>query len=142
MSRRIMLRRSQVSLTLSSLALTFTLAPALALVAPAAVAAERASASRAPDAARGRQLFVTVGCRHCHGTEGQGSGAGLRLAPEPLSAEAIAVFIRTPNTQMPAYSAAVLGDADVADIAAYLRSIKPGKRADDIPALRALKAAP
>ena len=99
-------------------------------------------ASRAPSAERGRQLFMSVGCRHCHGTDGQGSGAGAKLAPDPLPAEALAAFIRATNTQMPAYSAQVLGDADVADIAAYLRTVKPAKAADSIPALRALKAGP
>jgi mono/diheme cytochrome c family protein len=99
-------------------------------------------AARAPSAERGRQLFMSVGCRHCHGTDGQGSGAGAKLAPDPLPAEALAAFIRATNTQMPAYSAQVLGDADVADIAAYLRTVKPAKAADSIPALRALKAGP
>ncbi|MCU0759245.1 MAG: cytochrome c [Steroidobacteraceae bacterium] len=125
--------------------------PAVALVllavgAPVANSADpvpaASAAARPPSAARGRKLYMTVGCVHCHGSEGQGSTAGAKLAPDPLSAEAIAAFIRTPNTQMPAYSAAVLGDADVADIAAFLRSLRPPKAADDIPALRALKAAP
>lgn len=114
------------------------LSPAMA----AEPAARALAAARQSSVARGRQLYVTVGCVHCHGSEGQGSTAGTRLAPDPLPAEAIAAFIRTPNTQMPAYSAKVLGDADVADIAAFLRSIKPAKSADDIPALRALKGAP
>jgi mono/diheme cytochrome c family protein len=82
---------------------------------------------------------MTVGCVHCHGSAGQGSNSGTRLAPEPLPAEAIAAFIRATNTQMPAYSAQVLGDADVADIAAFLRTVPAAKPADAIPALRALK---
>ena len=97
---------------------------------------------RAPSVARGRELYMTVGCRHCHGTEGQGSNSGTRIAPDPLPAEAMATFIRATHTAMPAYDARVLGDADVADIAAYLRTIKPAKPADEIPALRLLKPAP
>ncbi len=109
-------------------------------IAPQAGAAE--PASRAPSAARGKQLYVTVGCVHCHGSAGQGSNAGTRLAPDPLPAAGIAAFIRATNTTMPPYSAEVLSDADVADIAAYLRTIPPAKSPDDIPALRAVKAAP
>lgn len=108
-------------------------------VAPDASAADQAAA-RSPSAARGRQLFMTVGCVHCHGSEGQGSFAGARLAPEPLPAAAIATFIRAANTNMPAYSEKVLGDADVADIAAFLASIPPPKPVERIPALRDLDA--
>jgi mono/diheme cytochrome c family protein len=100
-------------------------------------AAERATAP-APSATRGRQLFLRVGCVHCHGTEGQGSSAGTRLAPDSLPAAAIAQFIRATNTTMPAYSAKVLSDADVADIAAFLATIPPARPADSIPALRDL----
>lgn len=106
-------------------------------LATAADAAE--PAARAPSAARGQQLYMTVGCVHCHGSAGQGSNSGARLAPDPLPAEAIAAFIRTTTTQMPAYSAKVLSDADVADIAAFLRTIPAARPADAIPALRALK---
>lgn len=110
------------------------------LATPAdAVAADR---SVAPSAARGRQIFMSVGCVHCHGTQGQGSNAGVRLAPGPLPAAAIAQFIRATNTTMPAYSEKVLGDADVADIAAFLASIPPATPAARIPALRDLQAPP
>jgi mono/diheme cytochrome c family protein len=106
----------------------------------AAVAADSAAAAPAPSAARGRQLFMTVGCVHCHGTQGQGSTAGARLAPEPLPAAAIAQFIRATNTAMPAYSAKVLSDTDVADIAAFLATVPPAKPVASIPALRELRA--
>jgi len=132
--------RRIVTPAMHSLLVSSVLLVAAPFAATDAIAAD-AAATRAPSATRGRQLFTTVGCVHCHGSEGQGSNAGLRLAPDPLPAEAIATFIRATNTQMPAYSAAVLSDADVADIAAYLRSIKPAKSADQIPALKALKPA-
>jgi mono/diheme cytochrome c family protein len=122
--------------------LSACIAAVVLAAAGGAVAVAAEPAARQPSAVRGRQLYVTVGCVHCHGTEGQGSTAGAKLAPDPLPAEAIAAFIRTPNTQMPAYSAQVLGDAEVADIAAFLRSLAPPKPADAIPALRALKGVP
>lgn len=109
-----------------------------AVVASAAVAAE-------PSAKRGRDLFMKVGCYTCHGTEGQGSGAGLNLSADPLPADAIANFIRntdptTPSfAAMPSYSEKVLSDADVADIAAFLASIPPPKSPDSIAALKDLK---
>ena len=100
------------------------------------LAAERA----APSAVRGWQLYTSVGCVHCHGSQGQGSTAGARLAPEPLPAAAIAQFIRATNTTMPTYSAQVLSDADVADIAAFLATVPAAKPVARIPALRDLQA--
>lgn len=111
----------------------------LALVLCVVAAGEALAQARAPSAARGRELYMTVGCAPCHGTEGQGSNAGLKLAPDPLPAEAIAQFIRAPNTNMPPYSEAVLSDADVADIAAYLATIPASKPVARIPLLNALK---
>lgn len=94
--------------------------------------------SAAPSATRGRQLYMTVGCVHCHGSMGQGSTAGTRLAPQSLPAEVIAQFIRNTGTTMPAYSARVLSDADVADIAAFLATIPPARPVERLPALRDL----
>lgn len=80
------------------------------------------SAPAAADAARGKTVFTTVGCSSCHGTVGQG-GVGPHLAPDPLPVEAIEGYIRNPAGSMPPYVASVLSDADIADIAAYLRTI-------------------
>jgi mono/diheme cytochrome c family protein len=93
------------------------------------------AAERKPSAARGKETYIKVGCHLCHGTVGQGSNAGLRLAPDPLPAEAIAQFIRGTKGPMPFYSEVSLPDEDVADIAAYLRSIPAARSADSIPAL-------
>ena len=112
---------SVVALTLGSLSLN-------------ALAADNTTSTK-----RGRDTYMKTGCYHCHGTQGQGSGAGLKLAPEPLPAEAIAQFIRGSTGPMPAYSEKVLADAEVADIAAYLRSIPAARSADSIPALKGLK---
>jgi mono/diheme cytochrome c family protein len=86
------------------------------------------------DAARGQHLFITVGCSQCHGTVGQG-GVGPRLAPGPIPASVIALYIRNPANVMPPYIQAVLGDTEVGDIHAYLASIKPAPKLQDIPLL-------
>jgi ubiquinol-cytochrome c reductase cytochrome c subunit len=81
-----------------------------------------AMAQSTSDATRGQHLFMTDGCYECHGTVGQG-GAGPRLAPDPLSADLIAQYIRKPAAVMPPYVEKVVSDQDVRDIQAYLASI-------------------
>ena len=97
------------------------------------------AAEKGPSVAHGRMLFLTSGCKHCHGTLGHGTNSGARLAPNPMPAEAIAQYIRAPRARMPAYSATVLSDADVADIHAYLATMSQPKSPDAIPALKDLK---
>ena len=82
----------------------------------------------AADAARGKILFTEkYGCDQCHGTQGQGSPAtGPRLAPNPIPFEALSAFVRTTSREMPPFREAVLPNEDLADIYAYLQSIKPG----------------
>lgn len=105
-----------------------------------------AAPAQEPSAKRGREIYMKTGCYTCHGTVGQGTSAGLKLAPDPLPAEAIANFIRNTDTTapsyaaMPTYSAEVLSDAEVADIAAYLATVPPSKDPDTIPALKGLTA--
>lgn len=77
----------------------------------------------AASADAGQAKFMKFGCWECHGTAGQGTVAGPRLAPDPLPFEALANFVRTTSRQMPPYREKVLPDADLADIYAYLQSI-------------------
>jgi mono/diheme cytochrome c family protein len=94
------------------------------------------TAASAADAARGKDVYVKVGCYGCHGYDAQGAMTGPKLAPEPMPAEALATYIRnSAPTLMPPYSEKVLGDADVADIHAYLVSIKKPPSAKDLPLL-------
>jgi len=103
--------------------------------APAA-AAPASAPTTAGDAANGKRVFLADGCFYCHGTTGAGGGiAGPRLAPNPLPLEGVKAKVRTASGRMPVYSAAVLKDAEIADIVAYLQSIPQGKQAKDIPAL-------
>lgn len=91
-----------------------------------------------PSAERGLETFMRVGCYQCHGTQGQGSGSGTALIPDPLPAEAIANFIRHSPGRMPPYPETVLSDAEIADIAAYLETVPAPPTPDGLPALKDL----
>ncbi len=93
---------------------------AVALLGTAGARAE----DPAGDPARGRQLFVSVGCYQCHGYLGQGSvQSGPRLAPDPMPLDSLRMVLRQPINVMPAYAESALSDRDAADIHAYLASI-------------------
>lgn len=90
----------------------------------------------AGDAARGRSLFMAVGCYECHGRLGQGSvQSGPRVAPDPMPLPALTMLLRRPINVMPAYAETVLSDRDVADIHAYLASVPQPPPLKDIPLL-------
>lgn len=103
-------------------------------VASALFAQDKPSASSAE---RGYQAYMKYQCYTCHGTVGQGAdrGTGPRLAPNPFPYEAFVVQTRTPRQDMPAYRKPFLSDEDLADIYAYILSIKPSPAAKDIPLL-------
>jgi mono/diheme cytochrome c family protein len=88
-------------------------------------------------AERGMKLYQDKWCHSCHGTAGQGGerGAGPKLAPNPFPYEAFAAQTRRPRMNMPRYPVEHLSDAELADIYAYLASVK-SRPAKDIPQLR------
>src|SRR3954466_8910454 len=95
-----------------------------------------ANAQDAPvgSAERGQKIFMHQLCFNCHGTVGQGGGvAGPKIAPQPFEWPAFAQQVRTPRLGMPPYSAKNLPDQDLADVYAYLVSIKPGPKLSEIP---------
>ena len=102
--------------------------------------AATAASAQAPRGSieRGRQAYLAMGCHACHGSVGQGGerGAGPKIAPNPFPFEAFAFQVRRPRSSMPRYPAEHLTDQQMADIYAYVASIKPGKGAKDIPLLR------
>lgn len=106
----------------------------LALALSATAAAAQAPTPVNGDATAGRRLFVDDGCANCHGTRGLGSGVAPSLVPL-LPRDAFVRQLRAPLRAMPAYTAAVVSEGQVDDMIAYLRSIKPGKPAADIPLL-------
>src|SRR5215472_10721735 len=103
-----------------------TVAAGLALCQPGALAAS---------VEKGKQAFVQHGCWQCHGYQGQGGIAGLKLAPDPIPFETLSNFVRTTNRAMPPFSKAILSDEDLADIYAYLQSIPKGPDPSSIPLL-------
>jgi ubiquinol-cytochrome c reductase cytochrome c subunit len=92
-------------------------------------------AHAAGSAERGKAAYVKHGCWQCHGFMGQGGTAGKKLAPNPLPPEALSAFVRNTAGAMPPYSKAILSDADLADIHAYLQSIPKAPDYKSIPLL-------
>ena len=91
----------------------------------------------AGSAERGYQVYMKYQCYTCHGTVGQGAdrGTGPKLAPNPVSYATFATQMRAPRQDMPAYRKQFVSDQDLADMYAYLLSIKPSPAAKDIPLL-------
>lgn len=84
---------------------------------------------------KGKALFVKNGCWQCHGFVGQGGSAGPALAPEVMPLEAMKNFVRNSNRSMPPYREAILSDADLTEIHAYLSSIPKPADPKTIPLL-------
>jgi mono/diheme cytochrome c family protein len=114
--------------------LTITLCTSLALAAQAPVTMPPAAPTG--NAQNGRKLFENFGCYQCHGREAQGGlGTGPRLGPKPIAFAAVQRYIRHPTGQMPPYTAKVVSDKDLADIYAFLQSVKQPPAVKDIPLL-------
>ena|SRR5580700_6072967 len=84
---------------------------------------------------KGKRLYSSIGCYECHGREGQGGGAGPRLAGRPITLQVLVMYVRHPSGAMPPYTSKVVSDAELADIHAFLKSIPPAVPAKDIPLL-------
>jgi mono/diheme cytochrome c family protein len=96
------------------------------------------SAGQAPpgSAERGYDAYMKYQCYTCHGTVGQGGGAaGPRITPNPFPWVAFEVQMRKPRLDMPAYREGFVSNQELADIYAYLLSIKPGPSPKEIPLL-------
>ena len=88
------------------------------------------------NAANGRKLFVSFGCYECHGYEAQGGAAtGPRLAPRPIAYAQFMKYVRHPTNEMPPFTEKTVKDAELTDIYAYLRSVKPSPAVANIPQL-------
>ncbi len=111
-------------------------------IAAAFFAGMAAAQDKAPAGAseRGKSLFVELNCYSCHGTHGQGGGRrGEPKISRPLLAwSGFVGLLRKPPRDMPAYTQKWVSDQDVADMYAYLTSLKPSPAAKDIPLLNQL----
>jgi mono/diheme cytochrome c family protein len=101
-------------------------------------AARAQDAAPSGDVAKGKKIFLTIGCFTCHGRSGQG---GAYNGPAPILAHTMLPFdgfkgqIRNPANDMPAFSNAVLSDQDVADIYAFVESLPGAGSVKDHPIL-------
>jgi mono/diheme cytochrome c family protein len=96
-------------------------------------------AALAASVENGKVAYVKHGCWQCHGFLGQGSlvtSGGTVLSNSALSFEIFANFVRNSNRTMPPYREAILPNADLADIYAYLQSIPKPQDANSIPLLK------
>ena len=82
----------------------------------------------------GRALYDSHQCWQCHGYEGQGSVAGVRIAPTLYPFEAFSRLVRHTNI-MPAYSPNVLSEEQLRLIYAFVQSIPEPPPLEDIPEL-------
>ena len=109
-----------------------------AFCAGAFAAAQAQDALPSGDAAKGKKIFLTIGCFTCHGRSGQG---GAYNGPAPILAHTMLPFdgfkgqIRNPADDMPAFSNAVLSDQEIADIYAFVESLPGAGSAKDHPIL-------
>jgi mono/diheme cytochrome c family protein len=100
------------------------------------LAAGLAGAQNAGNVEKGKALFIKNKCYSCHGYDGHGGGAGVKLAPKPIARAALIAYVRHPAVgTMPTFSAKVISDADLTDIHAYLASIPDPPAVKDIPLL-------
>jgi mono/diheme cytochrome c family protein len=87
------------------------------------------------DAAKGKRIYLAVGCFTCHGRSGQGgayTGPAPILARTALPFDGFKALIRVPSNNMPAYSDALLSDQDIANVYAFLQSLPGPQSPNDI----------
>ncbi|SRR5579871_3057713 len=93
--------------------------------------------AQSPSVQNGKRLFEVKACYQCHGWRGQGGLAGPRLAQTKLTLQGFRNILRNPPpSQMPPYRAAVLTDAETADLFAYIQSLPAPAPVESIPLLK------
>ena len=110
-----------------SLRVVGLLALAVVVVSPAAGVAQSLE--------KGKAAYVKHGCWQCHGFAAQGGIAGPKLAPDPMPLVALTAFVRHTRGAMPPYQEAILSNADLADIHAWLQSLPRAQDYKSIPLL-------
>ena len=98
------------------------------LMAGSAAQAQGGGAPAAGDPAAGKATWQgpTLLCRNCHGNDGEGA-FGPDLAGRGLTLAQFRRVVRQPSGGgvMPSYPATSITDAEIADVHAYLTSLKP-----------------
>jgi mono/diheme cytochrome c family protein len=89
----------------------------------------------AQDADNGEKLYINYGCYACHGYSAHG-GRGPGLGPDAIPYEGFIRIVRSGRGGMPAYSAGVASDKDLADIHAFVRTVPASPAVKDIPLLK------
>jgi mono/diheme cytochrome c family protein len=102
------------------------LAGSLAGAQAPAAAAPPAAPLRAGNAENGKKLFATYYCWACHGSLGRAGGAAPAITPSTRTDMELITYLRKPAGNMPAYTSKAISEQELADIAAYMRSIPPG----------------
>jgi mono/diheme cytochrome c family protein len=90
------------------------------------------------DAGNGKRVYLADGCFTCHGRSGQGgafNSPAPSLAKTEMQFDGFKAQLRDPANDMPAYSAAVLSDQEIADVYAFVQSLPGARSAKDIPIL-------
>ena len=91
------------------------------------------------DLQKGAALYHRYGCYGCHGYSGAGStSSGPALVDRGFDAAHISAYVRAPRGVMPPYRAAVLGDADLTLIAAYIGALHSTRTVAQLPQLARL----
>ena len=111
---------------------------AVAAVAAAGFGTAALAEGASGDAAKGKRVYLAVGCFMCHGRAGQGGAMNYpapAIAKVEMPVEPFVSFLREAPNDMPAYSVNVLSDADATDIHAFLQSLPGRKPAKDFPLL-------
>src|SRR4029453_7834564 len=99
----------------------------------------QAQTPAAGNAENGKRLFLKQNCYYCHGTAGEGSRDGARIAQTALNLQGVMRYVRKPLGAMPAYTEKILTDQELTDIYAYLKSLPPAKAPKDIKLLDQIK---
>jgi mono/diheme cytochrome c family protein len=87
------------------------------------------------NATNGKQLFEKQNCYYCHGTAGQGGRDGARIAATALTVVQFTRYVRRPAGAMPAYTAKLVTDEQLADVYAYLKTLPAAQPPAQIPIL-------
>lgn len=108
----------------------------IALLASSIISAQTpAPSALTGNAENGKKLYVTYACWSCHGSNGRAGGAAPAITPSTRSAEDLIKYVRKPRGAMPPYTSKSISDRELADIAAFLKTIPKDPDPKTIPLL-------